>query len=70
MTSRTLSELSAATFLDHGYSLAKIGWKDPYDATLLPAYQRLMTYKSDDAIFDSALTTVSFYRDVVWYLRR
>ena len=29
MTSRTLSELSAATFLDHGYSLAKIGWKDP-----------------------------------------
>lgn len=64
MTSRTLSELSAATFLDHGYSLAKIGWKDPYDTTLLPAYQRLMTYKSDDAIFDSALTTVSFYRDV------
>ena len=58
-----LNEISASKFLENGYSLAPVGY-DVYDNVLYPAYTRLMTYKSDEAIFSTPLSTISFYRDL------
>lgn len=58
-----LSELTASEFLRNGYSLAPIGYS-VYDEKIFPCYNRIMTYKSNEEIFHSPLTVISFYRDL------